>query len=89
MRLAGKDNRPVSGTNRDCLVAVRVPRSWDDKNVRQDLRLAFHFMVEGTVEVNEAGQRVVCVAASLLQFARLDEDRTAGEGRVPAAVIEV
>src|SRR4029077_2817729 len=87
--LAGENHRSVIGPNRDRLVAVGMPRGWNDENVRQDLCLTIELVVVGAAEVDEMRQLVVRSRAILLQFARLNEDRTADERRVAAAMIEV
>jgi hypothetical protein len=89
VRLASEDDSPIIAPDSDRLVAVGMPWRRDHENARKDLRLAVELAIVGAVKVNEARRRVIRGRARLQEFPGLDEDRSAGQHRVAAAMIEV
>lgn len=86
--LPGDDDGAVAATDHDRLVARRVPGRGDDQHAGQYLGLAVELLVAQPGRVDELRQGVVG-SSSGFEFAALDEDRSARQLRVAAAVVEM
>src|SRR5438067_7062352 len=87
--LAGEDDRAVGSPDCNRLMASGMTRRREDEGVGKNLGLAIELLVIRAGEVDRLRHRVVLGRAGGPQLNRLDEDRTASEGWVTAAMIEV
>jgi hypothetical protein len=83
------DDRAPAGLDDDDLHAGRVTRRRDEPDPRMQLELAIDRHVLHAGRIHPLANRVVVLAASVVEIRTLDVDRLAGEEVVAAAVVEV
>src|SRR4051794_14700347 len=88
-QVAGDDDRPPSGLDHDDLRTARMTWRRDESDPGEQLELAVDRHVPDTARVDPLANRVVVLAARVVELLTLDVDRPAREEVVATAVVEV